>query len=243
MKLFRHCFTTIGLLGTTLMGASLIGSSPAQAIPETQVIAKLQNIPVYVITDDKGTIVEARISSQGKNPSPQVSTGVFFTEQDARTFVEKNLKLQQPELGKVVKVTPVSLGEIYRRQQANKNKPQELNYVYVPTAQQSASALAILNRGGQKLTQINGLPVFVATVKSKSGKEDEYLTFQRDNREIVPIFFSEVALRASIKKVYPNLVSRINVRVIELNDLLGYMTSKNDAVISAFEFNSNMEGK
>jgi Tic22-like family len=242
MKLFHHCLATIGLFGTTVIGASLIGSSPAQAIPEAQVIAKLQNIPVYVITDDKGTIVEARISSQGKNPSPQVSTGVFFTEQDARTFVEKNLKLQQPELGKVVKVTPVSLGEIYRRQQANKNKPQELNYVYVPTAQQSSSALAILNRSGQKLTQINGSPVFIATVKSKSGK-DEYLTFQRDNREIVPIFFSEVALRASIKKVYPNLTSKINIQVVELNDLLGYMTSKNDAVISAFEFNSNMENK
>jgi hypothetical protein len=242
MKLFGHCLSTIGVFGTTLLGASLIGSSPAQAIPEAQVIAKLQNIPVYVITDEKGTIVEARISSQGKNPSSQVSTGVFFTEKDARTFVEKNLKPQQPDLGKVVKVTPVSLGEIYRRQQANKNKPQELNYVYVPTAQQSASALAILNRRGQKLTQINGLPVFVATVKSKAG-QDEYLTFKRDNREIVPIFFSEIALRASVKKVYPNLVSKINVQVVEINDLLGYMTSKNDSVISAFEFNSNMDAK
>lgn len=242
MKFFHHCLSTIGLFGTTLLGVSLIGSSPAHAIPEAQVIAKLQNIPVYVITDDKGTIVEARTNSQGKNPSPQVSTGVFFTEQDARTFVEKNLKLQQPELGKVVKVTPISLGEIYRRQQANKNKPQELNYVYVPTAQQSSSALAILNRSGQKLTQINGSPVFIATVKSKSEK-DEYLTFQRDNREIVPVFFSEAALRASINKVYPNLTSKTNIQVVDLNDLLGYMTSKNDAVISAFEFNSNMESK
>jgi Tic22-like family len=240
MKLFCHCLSTIALFGTTLLGASLIGSSPAQAIPEAQVIAKLQNIPVYVITDEKGTIVEARISDRGKNPSPQVSTGVFFTEKDARTFVEKNLKPQQPELGKVVKVTPVSLGEIYRRQQANKNKPQELNYVYVPTAQQSASALAILNRKGQKLTQINGSPVFVATVKSKSG-QDEYLTFKRDNREIVPIFFSEPALRASVRKVYPNLSGKVNVQVVEINDLLGYMTSKNDSVISAFEFNSNMD--
>jgi hypothetical protein len=242
MKLFRHCLSTISLFGTTLLGASLIGSSPAQAIPEAQVIAKLQNIPVYVITDEKGTIVEARITSQGKNPSPQVSTGVFFTEKDARTFVEKNLKPQQPELSKVVKVTPVSLGEIYRRQQANKNKPQELNYVYVPTAQQSQSALAILNRNGKKLTQINGSPVFVATIKSKSG-QDEYLTFKRDNREIVPIFFNEAALRASVRKVYPNLVSKVNVQVVEINDLLGYMTSKNDSVISAFEFNSNMDAK
>jgi hypothetical protein len=234
MKLFHHCLSSIGLFGTTLIGASLIGSSPAQAIPESEVIAKLQNIPVYVITDDKGTIVEARISSKGKNPSPQVSTGVFFSEKDARTFVEKNLKLQQPALAKVVKVTPVSLGEIYRRQQANKSKPEELNYVYVPTAQQSTSALAILNRSGQKLTQINGSPVFIATIKSKAGK-DEYLTFQRDNREIT--------LRASIKKVYPNLTSKINIQVVEMNDLLGYMTNKNDAVISAFEFNSNMDGK
>ncbi len=242
MKFFHHYLSSIGLCGSTLIGASLIGSLPAQAIPEAQVIAKLQNIPVYVITDDKGTIVEARISDKGTNPSPQVSTGVFFTEKDASTFVEKNLKPQQPELGKVVKVTPVSLGEIYRRQQANKNKPQELNYVYVPTAQQSTSALAILNRNGQKLTQINGLPVFVATIKSKSG-QDEYLTFQRENREIVPIFFSELALRASVKKVYPNLTNKVNVQVVELNELLGYMTNKDDAVISAFEFNSNMDPK
>jgi hypothetical protein len=242
MRLFYRCLSAIGLLGGTLLGGALIASPPAQAIPETQVIAKLENVPVYVITDDKGTIVEARITSKGKNPSPQVSTGVFFTEQDAQTFVERNLKPQQPDLSKVVKVTPVSLGEIYRRQQANKNKPQELNYVYVPTAKQSASALAILNRNGEKITQINGAPVFVATIKSKSGQE-EYLTFQRDNREIVPIFFSETTLRAAVKKVYPNLVSKTNVRAIELNDLLGYMTTKNDAVINAFEFNSTMDGK
>jgi Tic22-like family len=242
MKLFRHCLSTIGLLGTTFLGASLIGSSPAQAIPEAEVIAKLQNIPVYVITDAKGTIIEAKPKSPEGTSASQVSTGVFFTEKDARTFIEKNVKPQKPELSRVLKVTPVSLGEIYRRKQANKNRPEELNYVYVPTAQQSTSALAILKRNGQNLTQINGLPVFVATIKSKSG-QDEYLTFQRENREIVPIFFSELALRASLRKVYPNLVAKVNVQVVDLNDLLGYMTSKNDAVISAFEFNSNMDAK
>jgi hypothetical protein len=241
MKLFHRCSSTIGLLGTTILGGALIAATPAQAIPEALIIAKLQTIPVFVITDDKGTIVEARVNAQGKNPAP-VSTGVFFTDRDAQTFIDKNLKPQQPDLSKVVKVTPVSLGEIYRRQQANKNKPQELKYVYIPTAEQSSAALTILNRNGQKLTQVNGLPVFIATIKSKSGQE-EYLTFQRENKEIVPIFFSEIALRSALKKVYPNLVSKSNVQVVELNDLLGYMTSKNDAVINAFEFNANMDGK
>jgi hypothetical protein len=241
MKLFHRCSSTISLLGTTILGGALIATSPAQAIPEAQVIAKLQTIPVYVITDDKGTIVEARVNAQGKTPAP-VSTGVFFSDRDAQSFIDKNLKPQQPDLSKVVKVTPVSLGEIYRRQQANKNKPQELNYVYIPTAEQSSAALTILNRNGKKMTQINGLPVFIATIKSKAGQE-EYLTFQRENREVVPIFFSEIALRSAIKKVYPNLANKSNVQVVELNDLLGYMTSKNDAVINAFEFNASMDGK
>ncbi len=242
MNLFQRYFAAIGWVGTTLLCGSVIGNAPAQAIPEAQVMAKVQNIPVYVITDEKGTIVEARVNNSGKPASVQASTGVFFTQRDAQTFIDKNLKPQQPDLSKVVKVTPVSLGEIYRRQQANKNKPQELNYVYVPTAEQSKAALTILNRGGAKLTQINGSPVFFATIKSKSG-QDEYLTFQRDNREIVPIFFSEAVLKASIKKVYPKLAAKTNIQVIELNDLFTYMTSKNEPVINAFEFNSSMDLK
>ncbi len=241
MKLIHRCSSAIALIGTTILGGALIATNPAQAIPEALVIAKLQTIPVYVITDEKGTLVEARSNAQTKNPA-SISTGVFFTDRDAQAFIDKNVKPQQPDLSKVVKVTPVSLGEIYRRQQANKNKPQELNYVYIPTAEQSSSALAILNRNGKKLTQVDGLPVFIATIKSKSGQE-EYLTFQRENREIVPIFLSEIALRSALKKVYPNLLGKSNIQVVELNDLLTYMTSKNDAVINAFEFNANMDGK
>jgi hypothetical protein len=240
MKLAYRCLFAIGSFGVSILSSTLI-NTPVQAIPQAQIIAKLQNVPVYVVTDDKGTMVEATLNTKGQNTTPQVSTGVFFSQQDAQTFIDRNLKAQQPDLVKVVKVTPVSLGEIYRRQQENKNKPQELNYIYVPTTQQSASALAILNRNGQKVTRIDSSPVFIATIKSKSG-QDQYLTFRRDSREIVPIFFSEATLRSTVGKVYPNLVSKSNIRVMELNELLGYMTDKNDPIINNFEFNPNMNG-
>jgi hypothetical protein len=242
MRSFHRCLSTIGLLTSTMLGLTLVSSSPAQAVPETQVIAKLQNVPVYVITDAQGTIVQASANNVGKNQPQKISTGVFFSRQDAQSFIDKSLKPQQPDLSKVVKVTPVSLGEIYRRQQANKNKPQELNYIYVPTTQQASSALAILNQRGQKLSQINGLPVFVATIKSKTGTE-QYLTFQRDRQEIVPVFFSKEKLESVVKKVYPDLVNKSNIQVIELNSLLGYMTTTNDPVINSFEFNPNLDDK
>ena len=91
------------------------------------------------------------------------------------------------------------------------------------------------------MTRIDSSPVFIATIKSKSG-QDQYLTFRRDSREIVPIFFSEATLRSTVGKVYPNLVSKSNIRVMELNELLTYMTDKNDPIINNFEFNPNMNG-
>jgi Tic22-like family len=241
MKLLQQWFSRIGLLSSTILGGSLILNLPAQAIPEAQVIAKLQNIPVYVVTDDKGTIVHAT-NTGAKSQSPQVSTGVFFSREDAQSFVDRNIKAQQPDLGKLVKVTPVSLGEIYRRQQANKNKPQELNYIYVPTQQQAIAALEILKQSDKTLTQVNELPVFVATTTNKSGRE-EYLTFERNRQEIVPLFFSKETLQAAVKKVYPNLATKSKIQVIELNYLLGYMTKTSDRVVNFFEFNPNMDGK
>ncbi|WP_373539964.1 Tic22 family protein [Chamaesiphon sp.] len=238
MKLSYRCLSAIGLLGATIFGGISIATAPVQAIPEALVIDKLQNVPVYVITDESGTLVEAQTNTPGK--PPQTSTGVFLSSQDAQNFIDKNLKTRQPDLTKVVKVTPVSLGEIYRRQQENKNKPQQLSYVLVPTAQQASSAISILNRSGQKLTQFNNVPVFIAMIKVPSGQE-EYLMFRRDRREIVPLFLSEPTLRAMVAKTYPNLASKVNIRVIDINSLFEYMTTKNDPIINNFEFNANMD--
>lgn len=238
MKLSYRCLSAIGLVGTTILGGISIATSPVQAIPEAQVINKLQNIPVYVVTDEGGTLVEAQTNTPGK--PPQTSTGVFLSSQDAQSFIDRNIRTRQPDLIKVVKVTPVSLGEIYRRQQENKNKPQQLSYVFVPTPQQASSAISILNRSGQRLTQFNNVPVFIAMIKSNSGQE-EYLMFRRDRQEIVPLFLSEPTLRAMVGKTYPNLASKVNIRVIDINSLFEYMTTKNDPIINNFEFNANMD--
>ncbi len=238
MKLAHRYLSAIGWFGTTILSGISIATVPVQAIPEDQIVAKLQNIPVFVVTDDSGTLVEAKTNNPGT--APQNTTGVFFSRQDAQSFIDKNLKSKQPDLIKVVKVTPVSLGEIYRRRQENKNNPQQLSYVMIPTSQQASSAINILNRSGQKLTQFNNVPVFIAVLKTKSG-QDEYLMFQRDRQDIVPLFLSEPTLRATVGKTYPNLASKVNIRVIDINSLFDYMTTKDDPIINNFEFNANMD--
>ena len=108
MKLSHRCLSAIGLVGTTMLGGIFMTISPVQAIPEAEVIAKLQNIPVYVVTDDSGTLVEAKINSLGQ--PRQTSTGVFLSSQDAQSFIDRNLRAKQPDLTKVVKVMPIRFG-------------------------------------------------------------------------------------------------------------------------------------
>ena len=103
MKFFQQWFVSIATVSSAI-GYLSIASLPAQAIPEAQVIEKLQNIPVYVITDDKGVMVQA--TSEGAKTQPQqISTGVFFTSQDAQSFLDRSIRKQQPDLIKVVKIT------------------------------------------------------------------------------------------------------------------------------------------
>lgn len=241
MKLFQNWFSRIGLLGSTIVSTSLVVTIPAQAIPVPQVVAKLQNIVVYLITDDQGVVLHGTNTGNG-NQNPRTSTGVFFSSKDAQSFIDSGIKPTQPEISKIVKVTPVSLGEIYRRQQANKNKPQEMNYVYVPTVRAANAALAILNQNGNKVERVTSSPVFIATIISASGKED-YLTFNRDNQNIVPLFFSKEALQSTVRKVYPALGAKSKIQVVELNNLLGYMTDTSDPVAQIFEFNPNTDAK
>ena len=42
------------LMGAGLLGAAVLGGAPAFAIPEAAAIKKLEVIPVFVITDEKG---------------------------------------------------------------------------------------------------------------------------------------------------------------------------------------------
>ena len=54
MKSVGRWGVTLGLVGTTIMGSSLIGSTQVLALPQEQILEKLGPIPVFTITDNKG---------------------------------------------------------------------------------------------------------------------------------------------------------------------------------------------
>lgn len=214
---------TLGLLGTTLMGSSLLGNMPAVALPEAQIIPKLQPVPVFTITDAQGAPLVASVDN---GPKKGAVAGVFISQKDAQAFIDR-LNKEKPDLAKTVKVVPVSLAEVYKLAQANKDKKDALDFAYVPVQQQVQSAVTLLRQSDPKVQQFAGVPLFAA----RGGKDKGYLTIQQDNKPVIPFFFDKEQLQSMVdrfKQQQPAMASTIEIQVVPLEGVIQTLKSSNN---------------
>ena len=224
---------TLGIAGSAFIGASTISTLEVLALPEQQVLQKLGPVPMFTITDEKGAPLVASVPKQNNAAAANQAgfVGVFINRQDALAFVDKQLKTKNPALAKNVRVVPVSLGEVYKLVQANKNKPNSPKFAFVPDGQQVEAARTLLKQRGQKVEAFTGTPLFVA----KAGKEKGYLTISQANGQVIPFFFNKDELQSMVerfKKQKPDMASTIEIQVVNLEGLLQAMQSRNDQGLS-----------
>jgi nickel transport protein len=207
------------LVNFDLLAASEAGNLKALALSNAQIDEKLRPVPVFVITDAQGAPLIASVPKKGEGQSGNDSvTGIFISQQDAQAFVEQ-LKTRNPQLAASVRVMPVSLGEIYQLSQANKGKPEEVQFSYVPAPQQVQSAKTVLQQTGQQVNEFNGVPLFLA----RGGPENGYLTIQRNQQEVIPLFFNKEELQELVerfKQQQPNVTATIKIEVVTLESVL-----------------------
>ncbi|TAF03199.1 MAG: hypothetical protein EAZ77_17700 [Nostocales cyanobacterium] len=100
MKLLVPWGITFGLVGTTLLGAVFGGSTPVLALPEQEIKDKLDAVPVYLITNEKGVPLRRSLpnNQDGKKNGGSV-TGVYMSRQDAKDFLNElqNAKGKDPK--------------------------------------------------------------------------------------------------------------------------------------------------
>ncbi|HAT14201.1 MAG TPA: hypothetical protein DCS91_12085 [Microcoleaceae bacterium UBA11344] len=231
MKLLVRLGAILGIVGCTLLGPSPIANMSALALPEPQILEKLRSVPVFTITDAAGAPLIASVPKQGQGQSGNASVaGIFISQKDAQAFVDQ-LKTKNPQLAASVRVTPVSLGEIYQISQANKGKPDEVVFAYVPTPQQVQLAKTVLQQTGQQVNEFNGVPLFLA----RGGPENGYLTIQRGQQEVIPLFFNKEELQGMVerfKQQQPNVTATIKIEVVNLESVLEALRTENDPFLS-----------
>ncbi|HEY9702093.1 MAG TPA: Tic22 family protein [Allocoleopsis sp.] len=237
MKSLMRFTATVALISTTIIGTTLLGNSSTLAIPQEQIIKKLQPIPVFAITDAQGTFLVASVNEGQKKSAV---TGVFLSKKDAEAFVER-LKKENPTLAKTVKIVPTPLAEIYKLQEQNKNKPDALIFAFVPTDKQTQSALTLIRKTEPTATKFLGVPLFAA----KAGKNKGYLTIEKGNQKIIPFFFDREQLQTLVdnfKKQQPKEAQNIEIQVVPLEGMLGYLQTKNEPELNNIVIFPSMEG-
>ena len=231
MKSLVRLGAILGIAGSALLGSLATDNMSALALPEPQILDKLRPVPVFTITDAAGAPLIASVPKQGQGQSGNASVaGIFISQKDAQAFVEQ-LKTRNPQLAASVRVMPVSLGEIYQISQANKGKPDEVQFAYVPTPQQVQSAKTVLQQTGQQVNEFNGVPLFLA----RGGPENGYLTIQRGQQEVIPLFFNKEELQAMVerfKQQQPNVTAAIKIEVVNLESVLEALRTENDPFLT-----------
>ncbi|HEY9298240.1 MAG TPA: Tic22 family protein, partial [Phormidium sp.] len=232
MKSIFRRGASLAIVGGTLLSSLVIGSLEVLALTQEQILQKLAPVLVFTINNQSGQTLIREVRNEQQNSSAKVA-GVFISKTDAQAFLEK-IKTENPQLANNMQVVPRSLADVYQLEEANKNKPEALNFAYVPTQQQLDSALTVLRQSGQSVNQFNGVPLFALS----GGPNKNYLAAQRGDQQIIPFFFSKEEVQAEverIKKQQPDLASTLKIEVVPLEGLLEAWKNRKDEWLSQIE--------
>ncbi|WP_310488408.1 Tic22 family protein [Chamaesiphon sp. VAR_69_metabat_338] len=217
--MFKSSIVSMALLGT-IAPLIAIAPQPAQALPEAQIIDKLQKVPVFTIANNTGNFLQQSVTAAGKT---RTIIPVFMEAKDADGFFDK-LKKARPEQAKVAKVTPVPLSEIYKLQMELQKKSSEVNFIFFPTEQQLKNAQIL-----KKPYQANALypvPLFMIAIE-QNGK---FSTVQENN--LTPLFLSKNQAQQwldRVKKKDAKLVAKAQIKVNYLHVVMADFKTKNYA--------------
>ncbi|MEL6580175.1 MAG: Tic22 family protein [Cyanobacteria bacterium J06621_12] len=212
---------TLGIASVTFLSLSMIENLIAIALPEAEVIEKLNPVPVFTIADEQGAPLVASCEDKAKVAS------VFVSRRDATVFVNQ-LKIENLELGEKLRVVPVSLGEIYKLAGSAGGDENALNFAYVPEEEAVTSAKTIGEENEQPYP--GGVPLFVA----RAGEGKGYLTFERNSQQVIPFFFDKAQLEAMVarfKEQEPEVAANVDIQVYPLKKIIKALETSSDKIL------------
>lgn len=225
MKSLVRWGATLGIAGSVMLaGLSGMGNIPALALPQDQVVKKLQEVPVFTFINPKGELIVLTRTNASKTIS---QVGFFISKQDAQKFLDNRIKKENPQMASTMQLRALSLADYYKMLLDSKKKQEAVIFTLVPMQQQVESARTLLTQNGQKGQQFNGIPLFVPKFK----KDNSYLTIGQGNERYIPFYFDKeqaIALLEQFKKTMPQEAGNTEIQVVDLYGVIETLNSSND---------------
>gem|GEM_PF-174458 len=211
---------------TSLVGAAIVlsplATMRAEALTETQVLERLNGIPVFTITDEKGTPLLGSLPKQANSPDSDKQLLLFFlSPNDAQKMVDQ-IKTSNPAVGGKAKIIIRSMNDAYQVIKSNTEK--KIAFQIIPDKASIDSARTILSSQGKPADQLPNVPVFFAI--GGKDKQEGLLTLEQDGKQLVPFFFDQKDLQGLIDRAkgqQPDIASTTKIQVTSLFQVLDSM--------------------
>lgn len=225
-------------LGVLSVLACAVAVAPAFALTEDQVADKLNAVPVFTIMDQKGNPLI--ITVQDKDKKDQ-SVLPFFLDQKQVQDTYSNIQKREANLAKDSKISVISLGQAYKLiREEQKNKDSKIAFQFLSDAKTIDYALEVFKKSETAAKSFPGIPVFYAVGSDEKNKSKGFVTFEKDGKQYVPLFFDEKDIQRNVdelKKTKPELAKQMSVEVAPLDSVIGTMLEgKNDKEFDKLTF-------
>ena len=205
------------------------------ALPETEVIKKLENVPTFTIIDREGNPVPIQLNSRNNRASNSPSLALVFINPKDAIDTLQSLTQKQPKLKNNLSVFPISLSQVYEiMEEARQNKAEKPPLEIVPILSEVRSARALMNNSGTKPENSEqvSVPLFYAAV----GEKEDYMIRQDlQNNSYIPFYWTkkevEEDIQAYRKRTSAARSQTIKIKTISLSQFIQtLLKSNNDAV-------------
>lgn len=247
MKSLVRWGTRLGLVGSTLLATAIAGIAPVIALSEQQIKTKLDNIPVWLITNPQGLPLSRPLTEENGKQTAGSVTGVYMSQQEAQAFIAelRNVKDKDPQTTQMVKslqATPVPLGVIFEQVQKTKNEQNRLLFAFKPIDKEVKGAMELLKKNGEQVKQFRSVPVFIVRFAPDKSYVPIKLGDQKAEQEVVPLFFSMQDAQNLLKQVQPKF-PKADIQVVDVDGILNTLQEKNDPWLDKVVFFPNPEAR
>ncbi|ASC70866.1 Tic22 protein, chloroplast protein import component [Halomicronema hongdechloris C2206] len=201
-----------GLLGSTTLGM-VIGQSAALALPQSEIVTKLERVPVFLILNGDGQPLTVSPSEERQDAKFPV---VFMDAQEAEEALD-NAREQDTN----AQIALLDLGTLYEQTQTDEG---EVPLMYFPEEDELQAATTLQE-------EFRGVPLFLA----RQGSDGPYLTINQNGQSSLPVFFSRQDLQSLLDRFLQQnaevTAEDISVQVLSLEWLLQAMRSNDDPAL------------
>ena len=247
MKSLVRWGTTLSIVGSTLLATVTSSIAPVIALSDQEIKLKLDNIPVWLITNPQGLPLSRPLPEQNGKQGGGSVTGVYMSQQEAQAFISelRNVKDKDPKMAQMVKslqATPVPLGVIFQQVQNTKNQPNRLLFAFKPIDKEVKGAMDLLKKSGQQVKQFRSIPTFLVRFAPDKSYVPIKLGNQNNEQEVVPVFFSMQDAKNLLNQVKPKY-PKADIQVVDVDGILSTLQEKDDPWLNKVVFFPNPEAR